>query len=1233
MGSRVCPDCKQRTIGVLIFHELFCYDSYVMSPPNPQNLKQSQVDREMIEKIVKPLEQHGFKCLLGSRDITDGDVIAALSNPMTIIPITIIPVFKDSTFSGLRDLLIRPSYLNRIVFICFDSTPIRPKVVSRNSFSINIDDPFLLPKLINSIARKCSQNPLCDRKSKFEMSRMCSDPQSTISSIESDIARNNPFRRSDSYRCSFRTRASATSEAPNSSACLEVARSRGDVSIEFTNDLINPEELFICCYNSNENIRNSAAKRLTNLIQKNIVNFCSDDHLHLQNYEKQTRLLIEKYDSAVYMKLYFWILVATFFRIYKSDDQNLKKYMKILTLPNCKISKKPFDQLCQQVYHSLTFSLLAKMKAWTNRLDHNNVYVKKFENCLSMIDVESLNKERKPKAVIKNITSLPWDIKHIIIISIAEKLFQKSYTSSNVQFFSEICDTIGTKYWGVFLEVLESLTEYTLQSYSEGSLNVCMDLYHTIITWNLQKLRKKKDRLSIVLKHVLRKLVYHPVKVVRHFVSPLMLDNDFSYFDTSQLGNCYIKVNEAVVEMCIREHMRHHCPELMLNDEVPSKSSHTSIYKARTPEGQVLVYVFKQRTLNHILQTNTTDDACERFSEMSRIIQECQVNEYIVAWRNVSSNSFLPFFVVENGEPLLPFLHTKENQLTWSQMTQILIEITKAVHHCHSKKIILCDITPASFIIVFKEDGSFKIKLANFLHARNGECENSICAGVDYTEGNDFLCIHGDSKENIPAYFSSPESLSNKTFSEYSEVWMLAATFYSILLYGRQPFEELAHLNVFAFIKEITSQHTASRPISIPPDLWDIVKKYLDCCVTNRARTETVLQELQGFQNNLGDRGQAIYKVNTVCSYINPEDIQMGYLDDTGIFKLEETEEQLKCYSEDSVKLDGKLTQTVTVCMRHNTKRKILQLEHENVLQVNDIQTDCFKTILVTNAFDGHVCALNEANQDLSVNQLFSYLKQVTLGLQELHRHNIVHCDLRCSHIYINPEKGTLKIGHMGRAVCLDGTTTYPHAVKLMPSDAKKWSAPEVRNKGMYSKASDVFNLAAVFWEAISLHINTLYQNQLIEPFQNCKMHLEKYCQSVKNQGQIEDPVHKLLIGVQTCWNPNPTKRPTLDKIIDVINEIMTHNTQHCSTTGSITDVPVPNNSEEVEELYEDREQEDFYEKVINSPWDSVVNEITRNFGLPESRKLFFKFKEEDNYEDVGISRRRKTRSKRGFIL
>lgn len=200
----------------------------------------------------------------------------------------------------------------------------------------------------------------------------------------------------------------------------------GEISIDIISKLISPNELLSCCYNFNEQIRNCAAKRLRKLIQKNILSFCSDDHLQLQTFEKQTRSLLEKHDSHIYIKLYFWISVAIFFRIYKSNDLNLKMYMKKLTLTKWKNCKQPYDQLCQQVYFSLSVSLHAKMKAWPNRLDSNNHYVKKFESCLAMIDVKSLKEENTPSdALIKILSNLPWDMKHIFIVAISEKVWNR----------------------------------------------------------------------------------------------------------------------------------------------------------------------------------------------------------------------------------------------------------------------------------------------------------------------------------------------------------------------------------------------------------------------------------------------------------------------------------------------------------------------------------------------------------------------------------------------------------------------------------------------------------------------------------------------------------------------------------------------------------------------------------------------------------------------------------------
>ncbi|XP_069835224.1 uncharacterized protein [Dendropsophus ebraccatus] len=1217
---KICPDCGQRAYGNVISHEVFCCDIYVVSAPNA-TLKQQQIDIKMTEKIVKPLEQRGYKCYLGYRDIPWGDVvIEAFSYPITIVPTTIMPVYKDRNFSAIRNFLLRPDYLNRVVFVCFDQTPVEPPAVAKNCFSINIDNPYLLSKLEKTIQTKCLQIPLCDRKRKFEMSKIKSDPELSVSSTTSDFQRNTVFRRSESSRVSFRIRTPV-------SVISEVSRSFEDISAESTKKLTSPEELLSCCNNVNENVRNCAAKRLRKLIQENLVEFSNDDHLHLQTFEKQTRRLTEKYDSVLYMKLYFWILVAIFFRIYKCNDLDLRRYIRILTLTKCKISKDSFNRLCQQVYLNLIASLHAKMKAWPKSLDSNKLYIKKFEKCLEMINVSLIDSERTtPEALIKKLLNLPWDMKHIFIVAIADKQFKKNHITSSVNLLSEIFDILERKHWGVFLDVLEMITEYTLEDYTEDSLNACMSILHSILTWNLQRRWRKNHQLNTVLKHFMSKLVYHPVRFVRCFVTPLMLGKDFVSFEVSKLGNRNIKVDKALVEMCIRAHMHHKCPDMVLNDKAPTDSFHTSVYEAKTPEGDALVCVFKQRTLNDLLQTNYTDDAYERFREMSRLVQVCQKHKNIVTQRNVAENGVLPFFVVETGKPLLQFLHEKENQLTWFQMIQILIDITTAVHHCHSKTIILCDITPASFIVV--DDGSLKIKLASFLHARSGEQEDSSSTSDDYIFDSNALCIQGDKKEPVAAYFSSPESLTTKQFSKYTDVWMLAATFYSVLLYGRRPFEELAHLNIYDLVKEIISEHTASKPISIPPDLWNILQTNLNFCARNRKLNEVILQDLETYQKDLGARGHTTYTVITVSNFINPEEIQRGYVDDTRNFVLEEREELFADDSEDGVRREANhLIQTVTVRMSLQTRRKLLQLDHENILGVNEIKTDCYKTILVSNPFIGHVHALSETKRRIPRGQLYSYFKQITLGLQELHNNNIVLCDLRCSSIYINPHEGTLKIGHVGRAVSLDGISTFPYAIKLMPPDAAKWSAPEVREKSSYSKASDIFNLAAVFFEAKTLHINTIYQNQPVESFQHGKTHLEEYYQFVSGQCLSEDPVNKLERCILECWNPNPTKRPTLDKMLNVINDIITHNAS-CSSTEDTEDL-----------VYLEGSEEDVYTTVLESDsscgsidfsssalynWNEVVEEFALTRGVPNITKPFIELKETSTYNDIGIPLRNK---------
>ncbi|XP_072280673.1 probable serine/threonine-protein kinase DDB_G0278535 [Pyxicephalus adspersus] len=220
--------------------------------------------------------------------------------------------------------------------------------------------------------------------------------------------------------------------------------------------------------------------------------------------------------------------------------------------------------------------------------------------------------------------------------------------------------------------------------------------------------------------------------------------------------------------------------------------------------------------------------------------------------------------------------------------------------------------------------------------------------------------------------------------------------------------------------------------------------------------------------------------------------------------------------------------------MNLNTRRKLLQLNHKNILTVDKIKREHFMTTLISKAFDGHGCPLSNIKFDIGIDQLFSYLEQITLALLQLHNHNIVHCDLRCDHIYINQAKGTVKISHFGRSVSLEGRT---YAFKMMPTEAEKWSAPEVRVNKMYSKSSDIFSLAVVFWEAICTQQDVVNSFYPLPKFHQCKTNMEAYADINITDNRTDD-ITKILKCMKQCWNPNQTKRPTAEVILNRIQQI-----------------------------------------------------------------------------------------------
>ncbi|XP_074963762.1 tyrosine-protein kinase ZAP-70-like [Phalacrocorax aristotelis] len=314
----------------------------------------------------------------------------------------------------------------------------------------------------------------------------------------------------------------------------------------------------------------------------------------------------------------------------------------------------------------------------------------------------------------------------------------------------------------------------------------------------------------IILNHFFQKLLYHPLSEVRHCIAPLLFSKDGTYTHATELGNKVVLADPSHVEAALQQHLKVTIPDLTLTGHMKTKGS-SIVVQGITPVGKAKIYIAKQQTLNDILQTNATDSDCERFQEVIKIVTLCQDRESIVKLQMSSACGVPPLYMMEDGNPLLPFLQEKRNKLPQSIITGILEDIARAVGSCHQKRVLLCNITPASFIVVAggrQRTGELQVqvKLCDFFQARLAPPEDEIhyspsdCPYETIKSGH----LRGDSEEPLSVYFSAPESLQYHVFSAFSDAWAVAATFYSILLYGGQTYFELRYLPVSRFIEEVS---------------------------------------------------------------------------------------------------------------------------------------------------------------------------------------------------------------------------------------------------------------------------------------------------------------------------------------------------------------------------------------------------------------------------------------------
>jgi serine/threonine protein kinase len=150
-------------------------------------------------------------------------------------------------------------------------------------------------------------------------------------------------------------------------------------------------------------------------------------------------------------------------------------------------------------------------------------------------------------------------------------------------------------------------------------------------------------------------------------------------------------------------------------------------------------------------------------------------------------------------------------------------------------------------------------------------------------------------------------------------------------------------------------------------------------------------------------------------------------------------------------------------------------------------------------------------------------IKGIMNGLSHLHKHTIVHRDLKSPNVMLRRTDLTPVLIDLGFGREL-GDNTILNTMNCV--DTFQWTSPEMFENNEWSVKTDIYALGIIIWEIFSGHI----------PFEGLTMG-----QLALKVSQGVRPDMKLLGSCKTrederimerCWQKDPTLRPTIDELI-----------------------------------------------------------------------------------------------------
>ena len=157
-------------------------------------------------------------------------------------------------------------------------------------------------------------------------------------------------------------------------------------------------------------------------------------------------------------------------------------------------------------------------------------------------------------------------------------------------------------------------------------------------------------------------------------------------------------------------------------------------------------------------------------------------------------------------------------------------------------------------------------------------------------------------------------------------------------------------------------------------------------------------------------------------------------------------------------------------------------------------------------------------NELIEEDILYNIIKQICIGIKEIHNKNIIHRDIKPENIFMN-ENEDIKIGDFGISKQYNSNKEY--TTTLNKAGTIEYCAPEIKMYGIYNEKSDMYSLGCIIYELF--HLSKYYDDIFMKK-------IKKIDFNIYNK-KWQEIINSLL---QTDYN----KRMNIKEVCDILNEM-----------------------------------------------------------------------------------------------